>query len=193
MTNEVPNQIEARKKLLVQKSQMFHEALVVNAPVKKIPESTFINEILPYYCGEATNTDLPVLVAGAAGGPFHEFDVVDASGNVLFRAPALLEREMFDFRQFSKGQSAANIFATAQLLNNRSPHEAAAFIQQQLTNRGLSSKAGEIYKRLIERRNAILARYGKAVPGGKSTDTTNVSGGAGKPKPEIDYEDSELL
>ena len=193
MNQELPEDpFEGRKRMLSQKSQMFHQALVVNAPVRKIPESTFVNEILPYYSGESTNADLPVLVAAAAGGPFLEFDVVDATGTVLFRAPALLERDMFDFKQFAKGQSAANVFATAQLLSNRSPRQAAAFIQEQLTNRGFSENAAKVYHRLIERRNAILARYGKSVPGGNSTESTN-SSGEGKAKPEIDYENSELL
>lgn len=193
MNQEMPSDpFEGRKKMLSQKSQMFHQALVVNAPVRKIPESTFVNEILPYYSGESTNADLPVLVAAAAGGPFLEFDVVDAAGNVLFRAPALLEREMFDFKQFAKGHSAANVFATAQMLANRSPRQAAAFIEEQLTNRGLSEKAAEVYKRLIERRNAILARYGKSVPGSNSTESANTNG-EGKAKPEIDYDSSELL
>lgn len=181
---------DQKKSLLARRVEFIHNALVVNVPVKRIPEGTFVRDILPYYCGEATSPDLPVLVAAAAGGPFHEFDVVNDQGEVLFRAPALLERSMFDFKEFGKGLSAESIFQTAGMLNNRSPRQAAAFIQEQLTGRGLSKNAGEIYRRLIERRNDILRRYGKEIPGDKTTGSTNHSSDK---DPGIDYEESVLL
>lgn len=171
-------------------AQRAYQALVVSYPVAKIPESTFVNEILPYYCGEAINLELPKLIAAAAGGPFNEYDVVSAKGEVLFRAPPLLERRMFDFKEAANGLPMESIFQTAQLLMNRSPVQAEAFITEHLTRKGFSKNATEIFKEVIARRDAILERYGKTVTGSVSTAGGNPSSGN---KQEFSPDDFDLL
>lgn len=169
-----------------------HQALCT-VEIKKIPESVFINEILPYYSGTATNLELPKLVAAAAGGPFSEFDVVDSDGVVLFRAPALLERSMFSYKSFAKndGASIEGIFAAAAMINNRSPREAEQFLDNQLRGRGYSEKAGEIYVEILRRRNEILKRYGveppKGQPGPVDTKSSN------SPDKPDEFDEFELL
>lgn len=171
-------------------AQRAYKALVVDQRVEKIPESTFVSEILPYYCGEAINLDLPKLIAAAAGGPFNEYDVVSASGEVLFRAPPLLERRMFDFKEAAKGLPMESIFQTAQMLMNRSPAQAEAFISEHLTLKGFSKNATAIFLDVIARRDAILERYGKKIAGTVSTATgKSVSGN----KQEFDPNDFDIL
>lgn len=184
------NLSEYKRRRLASDITSVHAALVTNMPVKKIPEHIFVNEILPYYCGEATSLELPKLVAAAAGGPFLEFDVVGSAGETLFRAPALLERAMFDFKEAIRGPSVENIFLTAMMLNNRSPKEAENFIENSLTKKGFAKGAAEIYEKTIARRNEILKRYGKTVNGSKGVVSTPGTNHGSTTKPELEYDDN---
>lgn len=188
MTPDKDPTIVARQNRVAAKITHIHNALVKSAPLAKVLEATFVNEILPYYAGTSTDPNIQSKIAALAGSPFLEYEVVDASGEVLFVAPPLLEREMYEFKNFGKDITASGIFQTAALLANRSPRQAEAFINQQLNRRGLTDKAHELTQKFIKRRDEILARYGLAPSENKVS-----SSDPEKEKPTLDYSESELL
>lgn len=196
MQNDEKNPLglpEFKVKKLARDITNIHDALVVKRQLRKVPEQTFINEILPFYAGEVTSEECPLLVAGAAGGPFLEFEVVDPVGNVLFVAPPLLERNMFSTKEYMHSTPLEAVFLTAGQLANRSPRQAEYFINQQLTKKSFSSKAAQVYSGVIQRRNEILARYGKVHVDDLGKKTTFSPNSDSTSKPEIELDDSDIL
>lgn len=172
-----------------------YSALVVNAPVQKIPEQSFINEIIPVITGQTTNTDLPVLVAGVAGNPFLELDVVDQQGNILFRMPSVYERNLVSQNEASKRGSMQAMLITATQLQAQSPIRANNFVNHELNNRGIATNKAELLSSRAARWTAILARYGLVYSGtdtsGKAIAAKNVI--AESKKMEIDIDNGDLF
>jgi hypothetical protein len=173
-----------------------HKALVLDIEVKKIPEGTFVREILPILTGEVISAEFPLLMAAVAGSPFAEVDVADAEGNVIFRMPALLERDIVSHQEASKRGSMESMLITAEMVMKQSPKRAEKYLEHELNGRGIAKNRDEIIKRRQERWNAILARYGKSL----KADGTVVDGASGagaeakdKEKPQLDFEDGDLL
>lgn len=170
-----------------------HKALVVDIEIKKIPEGTFISEILPILTGETISTEFPLLMAAVAGNPFLEVDVVDNSGNVLFRMPALLERNVISHQEASKRGSLQSMMITSELLAKQSPMRAEKYLEHEFNGRGIAANRDEIIKKRQDRWNAILVRYGKALAsGGGETAGQSVQTQA-MSKPQLDFKDDDLL
>lgn len=169
-----------------------HDLLVVKRQLRKVPEQTFINEILPFYAGEATSEDTPLLVAAAAGGPFLEFEVIDQTGNVLFVAPPLLARQMFSTKEYMRDTPLEAVFITAGQLANRSPRQAEHFINERLTKKNFSSQAAGVYSEVVKRRDEILARYGRVHVDKVGKVSTPGSNSDSSSKPEIELDDDIL-
>lgn len=174
-----------------------HDALIVKAEVKKIPEGTFVKEILPAITGESVNSDFPLLMAAVAGSPFAEADIIDQQGNVLFRMPALLERDIISHDEASKRGSLGSMMITAGMLSHQSPRRAEIYLQHEFDGRGIAKNRDEIIKRRQERWNEILGRYGYAlkedgtvVPTGKTAAGKSSSSEA---RPELEFGNDELL
>lgn len=172
-----------------------HQALVVDADVRKIPESTFVKEILPVLTGEAISEDFPLLMAGVAGSPLSEVDIIDEAGNTLFRLPALLERNIISHEEASRRGSLASFMETLSQVTRRSPIQARNYLAHEFNGRGIATNRDEQYKARQERFNTIFARYGKTL----NTDGTVVdskptaTGNKKKELPPLDTDDGELL
>lgn len=170
-----------------------HKALVVDAEVKRIPEGTFVKEILPVLSGEAISADFPLLMAAVAGTPFSEVDVVNDAGEVLFRMPALLERNIVSHEEASKRGSMASMLITAEMLGKQSPKRAENYLAHEFDGRGIATNRDEIINQRQARWNTILARYGKSlkadgtVTDGKDSTPTNAE------KPQLDFDNGDLL
>lgn len=170
-----------------------YKALVVDVDVKKIPESTFVKEILPVLTGEVISTEFPLLMAAVAGTPFSEVDVVDDAGNILFRMPALLERNIISHEEASKRGSLASMLITAEMMIRQSPRRAQSYLEHELDGRGIAKNRDEIINQRQARWNHILAHYGKTL-----TATGDVTEGASAPaadkgKPQLDFDNDDLL
>ncbi|BAW19543.1 hypothetical protein [Ralstonia phage RP31] len=184
---------EYRNAKLSQDITAIHEALVVNAEVKKIPESTFVNEILPVITGEVVSSDFPLLMAAVAGNPFAEVDVVDAEGKVRFRMPSLLERNIVNHLEASKRGSMSSMLITAGMLSNQSPARAEKYLEHEFNGRGIATNRDELFKQRQDRWNAILALYGKTLKiDGSVVDGASVAA-VSTEKPALDFEDGDLL
>lgn len=169
-----------------------HKALVLDVEVKKIPESTFIQEILPVIIGESTNADFPALVAAVAGNPFLEVDVIDNAGNILFRMPSLLERNIFNHEAASKRGSLQSLFITAGMLQQQSPRRANNYLAHEFANRGIAQNKAELIAARAVRWTEIFARYGKVY------ESTNKSGVAvttpeKQQRMDLDIENGDLF
>ena len=71
-----PSGIEQhRTSRLTSQIEDIHKQLVLDIEVKKVPEGTFVNEILPILTGEVVSADFPLLMASVAGNPFLEVDI----------------------------------------------------------------------------------------------------------------------
>ncbi len=211
MSQELPPELPlaARKRLGMGNFQAFreqrlanditqiHQALVVNVEVKQITEGTFVQEILPVLTGAVVSSDFPLLMAAVAGNPFMEVDVTDAAGNVLFRMPSLLERDIISHKEASKRGSLENMFITAEMVMRMSPRRAESYLEHELNGRGIATNRDELYKKRQDRWNVILARYGYTLHADGTVIATNQpasKGGAqNREKPQLDFGDDDLL
>lgn len=202
MSNKVgkPGLQGFRESKLASDISNIHQALVVDVEVKKIPESTFVKEILPILTGEVVSADFPLLMAAVAGTPFSEVDVVDSAGETLFRLPSLLERNIVSHEEASKRGSLNSMLITAEMLSKQSPIRAENYLAHEFNGRGIAKNRDELYKARHERLNAIMARYGYLL----NPDGTVVKGAASAPgktpsqpgeqkRPQLDLDDGELL
>lgn len=193
--NSIQNFRDAK---LAQDITHIHQALVVNVEVKRIPESTFVQEILPKLTGEVISADFPLLMAAVAGTPFSEVDVVNEAGEVLFRMPALLERNIISHEEASRRGSMHSMFMTLDMMARQSPRRAQNYLEHEFNGRGIAKNRDELYKQRQERWNKILVRYGKVLhEDGRVTDgsTTTASAPAGnsQAKPQLNFDDGDLL
>lgn len=169
-----------------------HQALVVNTEVKKIPEATFVKEILPILTGEVISAEFPLLMAAVAGSPFSEVDVINDAGETIFRMPALLERNIISHEEASKRGSMASMLITAEMMVRQSPQRAEKYLEHEFNGRGIAKNRDEIINQRIKRWNDILVRYGKSLTSnGDVKETTAVA--ESKNKPELDLKDADLL
>lgn len=140
-----------------------HKALVLDVPVQKIPESVFINEILPFLCGDTSSQLTPEKWVSIAGSPFSEIDIHDDAGNILFRLPSMLERNVISHREASQRGSLANAMITLDQMRNFSPIRAENYLRGEFHQRGISKNAMKIAVETAKRWEAIFARYGKVI------------------------------
>lgn len=170
-----------------------HKAIVLDAEVKKIPESTFVNEILPVLTGETINSEFPLLMAAVAGNPFLEVDVVNAQGEIIFRMPALFERDIISHEAASKRGSMASMLITAEMIVRQSPARAEKYLEHEFNGRGIATNREELYKKRLDRFNEILARYGKTLKADGTVLDGKVASTANKEKPQLSFGDDDLL
>lgn len=177
-----------------------HKAIVEDIPLKTIQEHVFVNEILPIVTGEATNTDLAVLVAAVAGNPFLELNVTDASGTVLFTMPSLFERNVISQEESNKRGSIQSMLMTLDMVRRQSPSRAAKYLAHEFTNRGIATNKAALLSDRHVRWSAICARYGKVYSNtkvdkeGKVTNTTPTAVAiADNRKMEIDISGGDLF
>ena len=170
-----------------------HQALVGGIEVKKIPESTFVKEILPVLTGEVVSAEFPLLMAAVVGTPFSEVDVINDAGEVLFRMPALLERNIISHEEASKRGSMASMLITAEMLAKQSPARAEMYLEHEFNGRGIASNRDEIINQRQARWNTILARYGKSLHADGSVTDGKEAAPVSAEKPQLSFDDDELL
>lgn len=169
-----------------------HKALVMDVEVKKIPESTFVKEILPIITGEVVSAEFPLLMAAVAGTPFSEVDVVNDAGEIIFRMPALLERNIISHEEASRRGSIASMLITAEMLSNQSPVRAERYLEHEFNGRGIAKNRNEIIAQRNARWNTILERYGKTLKDDGSVHGSEAVAQTAE-KPQLDFENGDLL
>jgi hypothetical protein len=170
-----------------------HQALVVDVEVKQILEATFVQEILPILTGEVVSAEFPLLMAAVAGTPFSEVDVINEAGEVIFRMPALLERNIISHVEAEKRGSMSSMLITAEMLAKQSPARAQKYLEHEFNGRGIAANRDEIIQARQQRWTDILARYNKTLVGSTGQVTAVTAATANKDKPQLDFDDDGLL
>lgn len=143
---------------------------IMDNKIRRIKESMFVNEMLPFLFGEKPehvtrfpeSEMTPAKWIAAAGGPTAEFDVVkDDTGEILFRVPSLLNRELYDNDAGRKRGSLINTFIAVKQLSHQSPIRAKSLMSAEFTDRGLSDNRTDLIRKVQERWNAIFRRYNR--------------------------------
>jgi hypothetical protein len=172
--------IAAQQKANLAKSAIdlksIHNALVVENKLVQLPEQVFINELLPFLCGETLSQVTPAIWVSVAGTPFLEIEIIDTKGQVLFKVPALMERNAIvpDGKDFDG--SFHNVLLTAEQLKHQSPFRAKAFLEHAFKDRSIAKNVDELARKNLKRREEILARYNMDINGkpiGKNTKSTD--------------------
>lgn len=204
MSNNAPKASTGMQKFrddkLASEITNIHRALVLDVEVKQVPEATFVKEILPILTGEVVSAEFPLLMAAVAGNPFSEFDVISEAGEILFRMPALLERNIISHEEAERRGSMSSMLITAEMLSKQSPKRAENYLQHEFNGRGIAKNRDELYKVRHERMKTIMARYGWTLKedgtvdkGAQGAITTTGSQSTEKAKPQLDFDDGDLL
>lgn len=150
--------------LNLQNQQIF-EALVVKDTLAKLPEYLFVQNFLPYFCGEldiSKNDEVIPYWYAIAGSPTKEVEIIDESGKSLFVVPSLTDTSIIDPSKEKGRINFAEIVHLAKLYSNQSPVAGENFINTQLADKfyKLTAKSkvfGDNEKRWLD----IFVRYGK--------------------------------
>lgn len=131
-----------------------------------LPESLFVTNFLPYFCGElelTQNTKLLDMWYTIAGGQFNEVDIVDISNTVIFTVPAIVNSDIINPRANRGDLSFSDIVTLSKLKSNITPVAGDNALQQ-----GLVIKIEQLREKKItsfsnneERWLSIFKRYGK--------------------------------
>lgn len=150
-----------------EKGEFFYKHFVENKPLKTIPESLFVQYILPFFnpnyvMNEETYSTFLINWIGLAGAPTMELGVTDAQGNILFLCPAMFDTEIINAkRDLANSKNVSNFFKAYLAQHNVASFSANIFF---------NSNVYQIYKELVKdnprldenrkRWENIFVRYG---------------------------------
>ena len=134
--------------------------------ISVLPEAIFVQEFLPYFCGEKNFDDnvniLPTWI-GIAGSPMNEVRIIDKNNKPLFNIPAIQGNPIKDVLNKNNGQRFLSVVAGYELRRNVTPQHGENFLNEALEKRiealnlqNQSSNEDE------QRWREILIHYGKA-------------------------------
>ena len=150
--------------LSAQNEQIF-KALVIDDQVSTLPESLFVQNFLPFFCGErdiASNAEVIPYWFAIAGSPTKEVEIIDDSGNSLYKVPALSDTSIIDPVKEKGNVNFGEIVSLTKLYTNQSPTAGENFINKQLADKfyKLTAKS-DVFSENEKRWVDIFARYGK--------------------------------
>jgi hypothetical protein len=126
--------------------------------VPKLPEDLFISKLLPMLAdnsGKPVDVDVWLQIAGSLNRPI---DVIDITGTVLFRVPAL-QRGLSTNTMRNPRYAINEIVATAEMKNKMNPRSKEPFLLKELSGR-VPTQTKDIEP--LMQMNAIFKRYGYA-------------------------------
>ncbi len=140
--------------------------LVEQTEVRKLPEHLFVRNFLPFFLGEKNPNENPDFYSywiGITGSPSAELDVIDKSGNILFRVPGLIYSGIINpSRATNNSIKYSDVVMMAKLYGNITPTAG-----KNALDKGLSEKYRELQSRSptfqtnVNRWVEIFRRYGK--------------------------------
>lgn len=157
-----------------QKIGSVYDSLVVNQPKGKLPENIFQQYFLPFFAGEKPITSENKIMENwisVAGTPMAEVDIIDNAGKVLFSVPSLFDTKIIDTVIKDRKTSLTDIYANTDARTARIPAEGATYLARALDDKaGTIASGSKIDDINNQRWNEIFQRYGKKIPGDKSTE-----------------------
>lgn len=151
---------------VTEETEKIYSKLVANPLANKLPERLFVENFLPYFCGEVEipeETELYSLWYGIAGSPTGEVDIIDISGKSLYKVPPLMNTNIINpKRGDNNDMNFSQIIALASMYNNMTPVAGLNAL-----NTGLANKLETLRNKSVEftdyeiRWIDIFKRYGK--------------------------------
>lgn len=136
--------------------------------INKIPESLFVRNYLPVFCGEEPPEGLTaqevlrqwIQIAGLQFLPVKVFS--DSTGEILFEVPALLDRHaVYVGREKEATPPLSELMKTATAFAQVHPEAGTNYILKHLRDYRLVGASPKFRER-VEQWNQIFQRYGKA-------------------------------
>lgn len=152
-------------KRITEENEMIHAALVTNNEPNQLPERLFVNNFLPFFCGEIDIEKEPGFFAmwfGIAGSPSLEVSIIDDMGKVLYRVPSIMDSSIINPNRENSTINFAHIVTMAKLYGNITP-----IAGENALNGGLAKKYSELQNKSKvfttneQRWIEIFAKYGK--------------------------------
>jgi len=157
--------IDSDSKRISEENEMIHAALVTDSKPNQLPERLFVNNFLPFFCGELDIDKEPNFFAmwfGIAGSPSLEVSIIDDLGKVLYRVPSIMDSSIINPNRENSTINFAHIVTMAKLYGNITP-----IAGENALNGGLAKKYSElqnkskVFSSNEQRWMQIFARYGK--------------------------------
>lgn len=143
---------------------IFNQLIAADEP-NKLPESLFVQNFLPYFCGEldiSKNDDVIPYWYSIAGSPNKEVAIIGDRGEILYRVPALSDTSIIDPTKEKGRVNFGEIVSLAKLYTNQSPVAGENYINQKLAEKfyKLTAKS-RVFTENEKRWMEIFTRYGK--------------------------------
>ena len=145
-------------------TDMAYDELVLdkNRSVSVLPEHIFVSYFLPFLCGErplSTDRDFFNNWNSIAGAPTKPINIIDASNNVLFQVPPLVDTSFVNPKD-TGNMDFNTVMINYHLLNNNIKSQAQNFIVNAMVDKSNFGKAVNLTaneKAMFD----IFIRYGK--------------------------------
>lgn len=156
--------------------------LELNNDVSKLPEVVFKSVFLPIFNGTRVLTDTDEILkswVGIAGAPGKEVEIIDNSGNALFRVPPIFDSSFIDSGNANGGKQLSQIMSAYDLHRSVLPVVGENFLTKEIPQR-VESLANDITPNKIneQRWQEIFDRYDETVKD-KNTSTAAKPGDVG--------------
>lgn len=161
---EPHNPADERNNRLAQEIENIANALgtVAKEDSARMPERNFREVFLPFFAGDEKLV-YPVTIAHwlhFAGSPYHEVQVIDLSGKVLFTVPPVYDRTAIN-PIVGEHSSIAHVVATTGQYARIHPIQGQNYLSKELTKRALVMKVPASVLRHAVVWNEIFNRYGR--------------------------------
>ena len=176
----LPNLQQFRRDEEARKIATITESLKDSSNIGWITESLFINEFLPYFCGEreiALNPNFYAQWTTYAGSFTSPVNVVSDhdTTNVLFKVPGRVSTNFLQLEKHDKSRTFASIVnTTLSMSENTSAAKAGGYFQEQSVNKMDSAISNDIlleeHNKNKDMWNVIFTRYNKPLIKGKTND-----------------------
>lgn len=161
-----------------------------------LPEHIFVNDFLPYFCGERKIDDNPQVIpmwCTVAGNPSNEVTILSPSGDKMFDVPPLIDSSVFNptynHRRADRQESIDDISAQADLLAQSLPERGERYFNEAFYHRVHMLRNKRFDNTEISQRwLAIFQRYGKVA----ESPQTSEGEGLAKPATKSTISDDDL-
>jgi len=144
-----------------------YEALKASeeSEVVKLPESVFVGNFLPFFCGEPIPEAVQNQVnlgtwIGIAGSPFRPVDLLAANGEIVARVPPVFEMNGVGVSD-RQGFSLQGMLQRMTQLNESFPVRAKKYFDEHMALMNITADPESHVSRYVEMWNKIFARYDK--------------------------------
>lgn len=130
--------------------------------VNRVPEEVFKNVFLPLFLNKETDSKASIGDwAAIAGNPFKPVDIIDSTGQIIFRVPSIYDREVLDLKvSTERTTSTGHILVTYSQLMALSPARAEKYLSSQMGNKISLTNVTQRALDRIKAWNIIFERYG---------------------------------